>query len=107
MSSTPRALSCAIQPKSGSVDFQYKVIDAICSLPPYQVHPIHYVTFWIAVEPIKDRGIERSNAWRRSLKMHRMKGKMRFVLFFTTSQVISPEKLRTKMLRLNLVQLVW
>jgi hypothetical protein len=32
---------------------------------------------------------------------------MRFVLFFTTSNAVSPEKPRMKMLRLNLVQLVW
>ena len=36
---------------------------------PYQVHPVHYATFWIAVERIKDRGIKRSNAWKRGLKM--------------------------------------
>ena len=29
--------------------------------------------FGFAVERIKDRGIKRSNAWKRGLKMHRMK----------------------------------
>src|SRR6201997_2251129 len=107
MSPTPRALSCAIQPKGGSVDFQYKVIDAICSLPPLSSVPCPLCHL------LDCRGAHQ-RPWHQTLKCLETRPEnaqnernMRFVLFFTTSMTISPEKLRTKMLRLNLIQLVW